>query len=317
MKNNQKKENCNMRRTAISAMCTAAVFALASSCNKMEESPIASEGNDRTVITAVAEAVGGDTKAHNQYSYDVLWDRNDKIYVTNGERANTFTLSDESAGTGRGRFTEDTPSYGISGDIEAFYPAELKTDGGYVWPAIQTNNQTAPMYARQTISGTGSEIVSFSSLGAMLQIVFNSTVGNVTLKSIELKDGQKNLSGTFTVDESGRAVISSSDGKGVTLDLGKGKALGKGANFFYLAIPAGTYSDLSISFYTTDRRVCTMHSSTFPEVKRNSVCRLTLTGTDFKERQLSGPGLFSVGGGRVVKFSQGKLCWDGIIIWLV
>ena len=26
---------------------------------------------------------------------------------------------------------------------------------------------------------------------------------------------------------------------------------------------------------------------------------------------MSGPGLFSVGGGRVVKFSQGKLYWDG------
>ena len=30
-----------MRRTVISAMCTAAVLALASSCNKMEEIPIA------------------------------------------------------------------------------------------------------------------------------------------------------------------------------------------------------------------------------------------------------------------------------------
>lgn len=167
------------------------------------------------------------------------------------------------------------------------------------------------MYAKQTISGTGSEIVSFSSLGAMLQIVFNSTVENITLKSIVLNDAQKNLSGTFTVDESGQAVISSTDGKGVTLDLGAGRALGKGANFFYLAIPAGTYNDLHISFYTTDRRVCTMHSSTFPEVKRNTVCRLTLTGTSFKERQLSGPGLFTARDGRVVKFAKGNLYWDG------
>lgn len=55
MKNNQKKENCNMRRTVISAMCTAAVFALASSCSKIEENPtVASEENGRTVISAVA-----------------------------------------------------------------------------------------------------------------------------------------------------------------------------------------------------------------------------------------------------------------------
>ena len=64
-----------MRRLYISTICIAVALALASSCNKIEENPIASEGNDRTVITAVAEAVGGGTKAHNQYSYDVLWDK--------------------------------------------------------------------------------------------------------------------------------------------------------------------------------------------------------------------------------------------------
>ena len=300
-----------MRRLYISTICIAVAFVLAASCDKVEENPITSEENGRTVFTAMAEAIGGGTKAQNQYCYSVLWEKNDQIYVTNGKKANTFTVSDESVGTNKGRFTEDTPSYGITGDIEAFYPASLKTGDGYVWPAVQANNQTAPMYARQTISGTGSEIVNFSSLGAMLQIVFNSTIEGITLKSIELKDAQKDLSGTFTVDESGRAVISSTDGRGVTLDLGEGKALGKGANFFYLSIPAGIYNDLTISFYTTDRRVCTMHSTTFPEVKSNTVCRLTLTGTDFKERHLSGPGLFSVGDGRVVKFAKGNLYWDG------
>ncbi len=308
--NQRKQINC-MRRIIILLMCLTGALALSASCSKVEEAPVASEGNGRTVITATAEAIGGGAKAQNQYCYSVLWEKNDQIYVTDGKKANTFTVSDESAGTNKGRFTEDTPSYGITGDIEAFYPASLKTGDGYVWPAVQANNQAAPMYAKQTISGTGSEIVNFSSLGAMLQIVFNSTVEGINLKSIELKDAQKDLSGKFTVDESGRAVISSTDGRGVTLDLGEGKALGKGANFFYLAIPAGIYNDLTISFYTTDRRVCTMHSTTFPEVKSNTVCRLTLTGTNFKERHLSGPGLFSVGDGRVVKFAKGNLYWNG------
>ena len=161
-------------------MCMAGALVLAASCVRIEDKPVAPE---RTVITAVAEAVGGGTRAHNQYSYDVLWDKGDQIYVTSGGKANTFTVSDESAGTNKGRFTEDTPSKGITGQIEAFYPADLKTDGGYVWPAVQTDVQVAPMYAKQTITGAEGETVSFSSLGAMLQIVFNTTIPNIVLKS--------------------------------------------------------------------------------------------------------------------------------------
>ena len=150
----------------------------------------------------MAEAVGGgEAKAHSQYCYDVFWDKGDKIYVTGGEKANTFTVSDESAGTSKGKFTEDTPSYGIKGDIEAFYPASLHTEGGdYVWPAVQTNNQVPPMYAHQTISGTGDETVNFSSLGAMLQIVFNSTTPDITVTSVTIRDAAKPLSGKFTVN---------------------------------------------------------------------------------------------------------------------
>lgn len=74
-------------------MCMAVAIVFAASCNKIEEGITSVEGNGRTVITAVAEAVGGGTKAHNQYSYDVLWDKGDKIYVVGKENTNTFTDS--------------------------------------------------------------------------------------------------------------------------------------------------------------------------------------------------------------------------------
>ena len=180
-----------MRKSIFSMMCMAVTIVFPASCNKIEEMPIAAEENGRTVITAVAESVGGGTKAHNQYSYDVIWDKGDRIYVVAEDNANTFTVSEESAGTSRGRFTEDVPSYGIKGDIEAVYPASLKVDNGFAWPAIQANNQVPPMYARQTISGTGDETVSFSSLGAMLQIVFNSTTPDITITSVTIKDAAK------------------------------------------------------------------------------------------------------------------------------
>ena len=308
-----------MRRTIISSICLAAALILAASCNKMEENILPVEGNSGTVITAVAEAVGGGTKAHNQYCYDVLWDKGDKIYVTGGEKANTFTVSDESAGTNKGMFIEDTPSYGMKGDIEAFYPASLKTDDGYVWPAVQTNNQVAPMYAEQTITGAEGETVIFSCLGAMLQIVFNTTAPNIVLESIEIKDGTKTLSGEFSVDSDGKAVIEADDAAGITLDLGEegGKTLGKGANYFYIAIPAGNYEDLTLTFTGTDGGYFLMTGGKL-NLQRNTVGRLTLTGSKYHFATL--PGVFTVSAGEdevegtaddvKVRFSPGNLRYE-------
>ena len=293
-----------MRNTIISTACIALALVLAASCNIIEENVPSVENSGRTVITAVASPIGAETKVEMAYCYEARWQAGDRIHVRQGSTTDTFTLVG-GEGTTKGTF-EGTKS--ITGEIEAFYPVSVGES--MTWPAIQTNDQAAPMYANQDIAGAEGETVSFSSLGAMLQIVFNSTVENVTLKSIELIDGGKDMSGAFSVDENGKAVISTNTGAGVTLDLGAGKALGRGANFFYLSIPAGKYNDLTISFRTTDKRVCTMHSTTMPEVMHNTVCRLTLTGTSFEKDPVL-PGKFSVGDGRIVRFSQGNMYWDG------
>ena len=286
---------------------------LAASCNKIEENIPSAEENARTVITAVAEAIGGGTKAHNQYCYDVLWDKGDQIYVVGEDYANTFTVSEESAGTNKGMFTEDTPSYGIKGDIEAFYPANLKDGNDYFGPAIQTNNPVPPMYARQTISGTGAETVSFSSLGAMLQIVFNSTTPDITITSVTIKDAAKPLSGKFSVDENGQAVIAKdAENVGITLDLGTGVEMGKSAKYFYIAIPAGKYKGDEFTLTFTDSKSgveCVMKSTTFPDIARNTVGRVTLSGS-FKNKVPVGalPGKFTVDmDGKQVYFSKGNL----------
>lgn len=293
-------------------MCIAVAVVFAASCNKIEENVPSVEGNGRTVITAVAEAVGGGTKAHNQYSYDVLWDKGDRIYVVGEDNANTFTVSDESAGTNKGMFTEDIPSYGIKGDIEAFYPASLKVDNDYVWPAIQAGNQVPPMYASQTISGTGDETVNFSSLGAMIQLVFNSTTPDITITSVTIKDASKPLSGKFTVN-GGQAIIDDdAENVGITLDLGTGVEMGKSAKYFYIAIPAGEYEGDEITLTFTDSGSgvqCVMKSRTFPNIARNTVGRITLSGS-FKDKVPTGalPGKFTVDAdGKQVYFSKGNL----------
>lgn len=266
----------------------AVALVLAASCNKIDDKPVVPE---RTVINGVAEAVGSDTKAYNEYCYNVKWNEGDQIWVTDGTDGDMFTLT-SGAGTTKGQFTEDGAK-GITGDIEAFYPASLNTNDGYVWPAIQTNNQVAPMYAKQSISGTGDDVVSFSSLGAMLQIVFSTETKGITVTSITLKHNKKPLSGKFTVDGTGQAIMAeNAENPGITLDLDD-LSIGVAATNFYFAIPAGTYStpegDEVMTIIFTDNRhhkECVMTSTAFPEVKRNTVGRITLA-KEFQDQKLT------------------------------
>lgn len=294
----------------------AVALVLAASCNKIEENTPSVENDGRTVINGVAEAIGTGTKADMAYCYEIIWREGDQIYVTDDKNYDTFTLA-SGEGTTKGQFKEDNEK-GITGEIEAFYPASLKDGDAYVWPAVQTNNQVAPMYAKQTISGTGAETVNFSSLGAMLQIVFNTTIPNIVLKSIEIKDGTKPLSGEFTVDSDGKAVISADNAASITLDLGEeGKILGKGANYFYLAIPAGKYEDLTLTFTGIDDGYFLMTGGKL-DIQRNTVGRLTLTGSKYHPDIL--PGVFTVSAGEdevegtaddvKVRFSPGNLRYD-------
>ncbi|MDO4820280.1 MAG: InlB B-repeat-containing protein [Prevotella sp.] len=278
-----------MKRNIFSAMCMAAVVLLSASCSQNNET-IVPATNERATFTGIAESIGGGTRAYNEYSYIVKWNENDQIYVTDNDgHDNTFTLA-SGKDTPVGTFSEDEMEGGtyaafISGKtVEAFYPASLKTADGYVWPATQSNNQVAPMYAKQSITGTANEVVNFSSLGAMLQIVFNSTTPDITVTSVTLEHNKKPLSGKFTVNDDGEAVIDK-DAKnvGITLDLGTGVEMGNSAKYFYLAIPAGTYStpekdeEMTITFTdAVHHKECVMTSTTFPTVKRNTVGRITL-----------------------------------------
>ncbi len=289
----------------------AAVVLLSASCSQDNET-IVSATNERATFTGIAESIGISTRAHNAYSYDVLWDGGERIYVKNGDKSNTFTLSN-GEGTTIGKFIEDNPAQGISGNIEAFYPASLKTADGYVWPATQGNNQVAPMYAKQSISGTENEVVSFSSLGAMLQIVFSTKTEGITVTSITLQSNKKPLSGKFTVDENGQAIMTeNSENPGVTLDLSKSSVpVGVAAKYFYLAIPAGTYSTpekdevMTITFKDdVHDKECVM-TTTFPEVERNTVGRITLA-KDFTDQ------------GYTVKFNMkghGEAIQDTKVAW--
>ena len=296
-----------MKKTVIASVAfAAALFAV--SCQK-ENNPVQNVSGPMT-ISAVSEGLNTPTKTELAFKYDVLWSTSDKIYVKDASgNYNTFKL-ETGAGTTKGTFTQEG-KVSFTGEVEAYYPATMLQSGSPVWPASQTNDQTIPMYCKKTLSGAAEERMDFSSLGSVLQIVFNTTQENVTLKSIEIKDGSATLSGAFTVDTDGKAVISATDKAGITLDLGTGVALGKAANYFNIAVPAGDYQDLTLVFTATDGKKCTMTGGKV-NIAYNAVGRLTLMGEKFKADVPEGAllGEFSVSGTKKVHFSKGNLWCD-------
>ena len=267
-----------MKKTLFAFMALATAFG-ATSCQSDEE--LTQPTGKPMVINAVAEGIGTKTRATMAYKYDILWGETEQIIVKGDSKSATFDLT-AGAGTTEGTFACQTSTFASGDAVEAYYPATLVKDGSLEWPAEQTSSTVIPMYSKQTLGGTDEENFSFASLGAMLQIVFNTKQENVTLKSITLKDDTNPLSGTFTVDEDGMAEMeANTDAPGITLDLGTGKALGKGANFFHIAVPAGKYSNLSITFTATDNSTCTFVNGS-ATLTHNTVGRLVLTGTEFK-----------------------------------
>ena len=275
-----------MKKTAIASVAFA-VALFSTSCQK--EATLEQRTSGPMTISAVAEGLGTPTKTEMIFKYDIAWSQNDKIYVVDGQgNHDTFTLQN-GAGTTKGTFKQDG-TISLNDKVQAYYPATMLEGGSPVWPASQTNDQTIPMYCKKTLSGTTEESMDFSSLGSVLQIVFNTTQENVTLKSIEIKDGSATLSGAFTVDTDGKAVITATDKAGITLDLGTGVALGKAANYFNIAIPAGDYQDLTLIFTTDNGRKCTMTGGKV-NISRNTVGRLTLTGEKFEILPVESVGL--------------------------
>ena len=279
--NLNKKTNRTMKKTAFAFMALATALA-ATSCQSDEE-PTQQPTSRPMVINAVAEGIGTKTRATMAYKYDILWSSGDQIYVKNNADNATFTLQGE-GGTTEGTFACQSSPFEGGDAVEAYYPASLvQEDGSLVWPAEQTSATVVPMYSTQTLGGTGTETFPFASLGAMLQIVFTTPQAGVTLKSITVQDADATLSGTFTVDGEGKANITATDRAGITLDLGEGVVVSNKIQYFNIAVPAGTYSNLSITFTATDGTVCTLKNSKSITINHNTVGRLPLTGEKFKE----------------------------------
>lgn len=248
----------------------------AASCRKENNFNDAAYGP--ITISAVTEGIDNPaTKASTAYKYDVLWGTGDQIIVKGQAGSDTFTLT-AGAGTTAGTFQQDN-SVALSGAVESFYPVSILDNGTLVWPSEQSGSPVPPMYCKKSITGK-TEDFRFRSLGAMLQIVLTTTDADITLSGIRISDASKPLSGTFTVSD-GKAVMNFSGKSGIVLNTGNVK-IGNAAKYFNIAVPAGKYDNLKLTFFTNDSKGVAMYSTTMPEIQHNTVAKISLCAKNFK-----------------------------------
>lgn len=269
-----------MRKYIAASMMLAALIAATSCVNEIVEPDVQNDEPARLTLSAIAEEIDQATKAEMSYKFDILWNEGDKIVarqLSNLRIIDRFTLS-EGAGTNRGTFSQDgTRSF--SGEVQFIYPSTIINDGGSlpIWPTVQTRDQVMPMSSTKLLTDAHNEELAFSSLGAVLQIAFSTSSKNVKLRSIEIKDGSKTMSGGFNIEDGAVSFLDNTH-RGVTLDLGTGVTMGVSAKYFNLMLPSGKYDDVTLTFTAFDGRTCVMRSRTMPELKRNTINRLTLSG---------------------------------------
>ena len=206
------------------------------------------------VVAYTGEAVTRTALSAAGNDFDVLWSAGDKIMIGDKE----FTLSN-GEGTTAAKFTGEVPA---DGEYTVYYPSTYR---GVTWPdqkyAADNGISGAPMVATATVSGGKIAAMTFENVGGILRYTVK---GDKTIKSITVKG----------------------NGIDMTLDCGDGVALTADGTVFNFALPAGTYTDATLTFLATDGMMATKAASEFT-LKKSTVTKATFEANDLAFDELS------------------------------
>lgn len=223
-----------MRRNAI--MLLAAALMVVTGCKKDNNNAVDGE---KMVFNAGFGNGGAKTEING---FDMNWTKGDVVVINGGD----FAADSDGAST---KLIGD--SVEKEGDLyKAYYPKAICNEGNLTLPATQTYNGTKltsvnPMYAQSE-----STTLEFHNICALVRVDLK---GSGSVKSIEVKANEP-LSGAFNIAEEGGkyyAQLTSKEVATVTLDCGAGVALSGTAQPFYVALPQGTYTNLTFTVNDT------------------------------------------------------------------
>lgn len=225
-----------------------------SSCQR--ELNVLADGQKEGVAVFTASIESGATKTalnKNGDDYDVLWRSGDAIAIVDNA-ANKGVYTTESV-TSHAEFILRSGDAATTPDYKAWYPAGIYNDGTPTLPAVQTyvegrsaaegNICQAPMYAE---SGTSN--LEFKNLCGIVRLNITTSLSTIKVRRIILT-ADEGMSGAISnyaslATDGYAAAVSGT--AGVTLDCGSACIpINSTARAFHVAIPAGTYTNFSIT----------------------------------------------------------------------
>ncbi len=206
------------------------------------------------VFKGIIEDQTRTTLSPNGDNYKVCWNMDTKIVVTgykedSTEGAATYTSGE--SGSDYSYFTQLRGDTLATGPFVAYSPAGVQN--GFPGTQTQVNGVLGwiPMRAE-----SNDETLLFKNLGGLLKLNITTTATGAAVKTIVISADQP-MAGAYTVVDNA-AVIAEDGQKSITLECGEGVAIGAEAVPFFIAVPANTYTGMSIKINTADGKTQTL-----------------------------------------------------------
>lgn len=261
-----------------------AITALLTSCETKETFYLELVEKDPTTDVTFSATIDNGTdsrtslSANNGANYHFLyWTKGDAISIYDGTSISTFTT--ESDGMATGEFTRKSGDIKDDADLyTAFYPSSI-TVNSMTLPSEQTyvkdNVANYPMYAQSS-----DKELTFKNLCGIVRLSLKSQDADmVKVSKILLSAEGTGMSGRFSIDADGAAVVEGSDG--VVLDCDSPVSLSVSeATDFNVIVPRGSYNPLNVSIYNAEGEGVCLMSNSVVKVERSGVTRISLTLTE-------------------------------------
>ena len=279
-----------------------AAFAL-TSCEQKIDIPaeIPTPGSSEStglVFTATTESAATKTAlSPDGENFNVVWQNGDQITIVDGATTPNVGVYSTESTTTTATFTLQSGNAAAEQPFKAWYPASIYNNGAPALPATQDyaegNISGAPMMAVSSTTSLG-----FKNLVGIIKLSLTTNQSGQKVSSIALS-ANEGMSGPFTVTNDA-AVVSGT--AGVTLNCGtEGVAIGSTAIPFYIAVPANTYTGLSITVTTTagTSQTFTLKADKTVVVARSEITSINLSANNIHSAYDLTPGDVTVQAGEV------------------
>lgn len=248
-----------------------------------------SQGKKETpglVFTATTESSGTKTALEEDSgNYNVAWRSGDEITIIDAAATPHVGVYTTISNTTSADFTFALKGAEAStAPFKAWYPASIYNNGTPALPSAQEyvegNIACSPMFASSSTTS-----LKFKNLAGIICLNLSTGMADISVASIALSatqpmSGPISNAGSLSSETAVAATVSGS--AGVTLYCGAGVAINGTPKPFYFAVPAGTYTGLSITVIATTGayQTFTLKADKTIVVERSQITDINLTANN-------------------------------------